>query len=80
MNSIMSSLQTLIKYLELNNNPRIKNGLQKVLNPKIKAKLEMLKDPTEVIDIIQEIQDVAIDMVLENDKTCKQEKGYYEMR
>ena len=80
VNSIMASLQTLIKHLELNNNPRIKKSLQKVLNPKIKAKLEMLKDPTEVIDIIQEIQDVAIDMVLENDKTCKQEKGYYEMR
>ena len=81
VNSIISSLQTLIKYLELNNNPRIKSGgLQKVLNTKVKAKLEMLKDSTKVIDIIQEIQDVAIDMVLENDKTCKQEKGYYDMR
>ena len=74
------SLQTLIKYLELNNNPRIKNGIPKVLYPKVKAKLEMLKDPTEVINIIQEIQDVAFDLVLENDRTCKQEKGYYEMR
>ena len=80
VNSIILSLQTLIKYLELNNNPRIKNGFPKVLYPKVKAKLEMLKDPTKVIDIIQEIQDVAFDMVLENDQTCKQEKGYYEMR
>ena len=80
VNGIILSLQTLIKYLELSNNPRIKSGFPKVLYPKVKAKLEMLKDPTKVIDIIQEIQDVAFDMVLENDQTCKQEKGYYEMR
>ena len=81
VNSIMLSLQTLIKYLKLSNNPRIKSGgLQKVLNPKVKAKLEMLKDPYKVIAIIHEIQDEAFDMVRENDQTCKQEKGYYEMR
>jgi hypothetical protein len=78
--SIISSLQTLIKYLELSNNPRIKSGLPKVLYPKVKAKLETLKDLTKVIDIIHEIQDEAFDMVRENDQTCKQEKGYYEMR
>ena len=81
VNSIMSSLQTLIKYLKLSNNPRIKSGgLQKVLNPKVKAKLEIIKDPTKVIDIIHELQDDGFDMVLENDQICKQEKGYYEMR
>ena len=80
VNSIILSLQTLIKYLELSNNPRIKSGLPKVLYPKVKAKLEMLKDPSKVIDIIHEIQDEAFDMVRENDQTCKQEKGYYEMR
>ena len=81
VNSIMLSLQILIKYLKLSNNPRIKSGgLQKVLNPKVKAKLEMLKDPYKVIAIIHEIQDEAFDMVRENDQTCKQEKGYYEMR
>ena len=80
--SIISSLQTLIQYLKLNNNSikRIKSGLPNVLHPKVKAKLEILKDPTKVIDIIREIQDEAFNMVLENDQTCKQEKGYYEMR
>ena len=80
VNNIILSLQTLIKYLKLSNISRIKSGLPKVLYSKIKAKLEMLKDPTKVIDIIQEIQDEAFYMVLENDQKCKQEKGYYEMR
>ena len=40
----------------------------------------MLKDPTKGIDIFHEIQDEAFDKVLEIDKTCKQEKGYYNMR
>ena len=80
VDSIILSLQTLIKYLELSNNPRIKSGLPKVLYPKVKAKLVMLKDPSKAIDIIHEIQDEAFDMVRENDQTCKQEKGYYEMR
>ena len=80
LNSIISSLKTLIKYLKLNDNSRIKSGLPKVLYSKVKAKLEIIKDPTKVIDIIHELQDDGFDMVLENDQTCKQEKGYYEMR
>ena len=80
VNSIILSLQTLINYLKLSSNSRIKSGLPKVLYLKVKAKLEMLKDPTKVIDIIHEIQDDAFNMVRENDQTCKQEKGYYEMR
>ena len=80
VNSIILSLKKLIKNLELSNNPRIKSGLPNVLYSKVKAKLEMLKDSTRVIDIIHEIQDEAFDMVIENDQTCRQEKGYYEMR
>ena len=80
VNSIVLSLQKLIKYLELSNNSRIKSGLPTVLCSKVKAKLEIMKDPTKVIDVIQEVQDIAFDMVLENDQKCKQEKGYYDMR
>ena len=80
LNAIVSSLQTLIKFLNLSNNSRINSHLPEVLNSKVEEKLEMLKDETKVIDIIHEIQDQAFDMVLENDKTCKQEKGYYNMR
>ena len=80
VNSIILSLQNLIKNLELSNNLRIKSGLPNVLYSKIKAKLEMLKDSTKGIVIIHEIQDEAFHMVIENDQTSRQEKGYYEMR
>ena len=80
LDSIILSLQTLIKFLKLSDNSYIKNHLPKVLYSMIKEKLGMLKDKTKVIDIIHEIQDQAFDKVLEKDKTCNQEKGYYNMR
>ena len=80
VNSIILSIETLIKYLKSSNDSRIKSHLPKVLYSMVKAKVEMLKDPTKGIDIFHEIQDEAFDKVLEIDKICKQEKGYYNMR
>ena len=80
LDSIILSLQTLIKFLKLSNNSYIKSHLPKILYSMVKEKLETLKDKTKVTDIIHEIQDQAFDMVLEKDKTCNQEKGYYNMR
>ena len=80
VDSIILSLQTLIKFLKLSNNSYIKSHLPKILYSMVKEKLETLKDKTKVTDIIHEIQDQAFDMVLEKDKTCNQEKGYYNMR
>ena len=42
--------------------------------------LEVLKDPIMAVETIQNIQQEAVDMAIENDKTCREEKGYYEMR
>ena len=80
VDEIIQNLQELIKYLKLTNNSRIKNGLPKVLNSKVNGKLVELKDPTKTIETIKEIQEEAFDMVIANDKTCREEKGYYEMR
>ena len=70
----------MIDVLNLTNNSRVKNGIPKVLKGKVSGKLEQIKDPNIAMGIINEIQDEAFDLVIANDKTCREEKGYYEMR
>ena len=80
VDEIIQSLQVLISYLQLTNNARVKNGLPKVLNRKVKGSLLQLKNSKKAVAIIQEIQEEAFDMTIRNDETCRKEIGYYEMR
>ena len=77
---IMKSLEDVIKDLKLENNARIKNGIPKVLAGKIKGKLHEMKDHAKILDIIFDIQDEAFNLLIENDKVIRDEKGYYDMR
>ena len=77
---IVESLQPVIGHLNLGSNPRIINGVPKVLNGKLRSKLKELKDSTKVMSTMQELQHEGFEMVLTNDKTSREEKGYYEMR
>ena len=73
---VVESLKVVIEDLDLANNPRVKSGLPKGMNGKIRGKLNDLKTPIKGVDAIHEIQNEAFEMVLANDNNFK----IYEMR
>ena len=80
VNIIFESLQNVIKCLNMENNLRVKNSLPKILSGMVKGKLTQLKEVSQAVATIHEIQDTIFGKVLENDSKCREEKGYYEMR
>ena len=80
VNVIVESLQVVIKCLNLENNSRVKNSLPKILSGMVKGKLTQLKETSQSIDSIHDIQNNIFEKVLENDSKCREEKGYYAMR
>ena len=80
LGSIIKSLHSLIDHLKLEENPRIKDGLPKILKGKLKSNLKQLKDVTKVIGILHEIQYEGFELVVDNHKTFREQHGYYKMR
>ena len=80
VNSVLESLQDLIKHLSLENNPRVKKSLPNILSGMVRDKLTQLKEASQSIASIHEIQYTIFEKVLENDNKCREEKGYYAMR
>ena len=76
VNSIWESLQNVITYLNLENNLRVKKNLPNFLSGMVKGKLTQLKEASESIDSMHEVQNLIFEKVLENDS----QKGYYQMR
>ena len=77
---IVHSLHNLINHLKLKENSRIQNGLPKILKRKLTSNVRHLRDVSKVIGTLHEIQSEAIELVLENDKTFREQNGYYNMR
>ena len=73
---VMASLQPVITTLKLTD--KVKNNLVKLLTSKVKGKTKELKDGnhSEMMAILQEVQDEMFDKILENYKLFK----LYEMR
>ena len=80
VDDIMESLKDVISELKLDTNSRVKNGVPKVLTGKVKSKLHQLKDQAISMETVLELQNEALNLVIENDKKFRDEKGYYEMR
>ena len=80
VNIIMENLQDLIKYLNLENNSRMENGLRTILSGMVKDNLTQKQDDSLSIAAILEIQHDIFEKVIMNNKTCREQKGYYEMR
>ena len=80
VNMIMQSFEVMITCLKIIDIPRMENGVSKVLNGKVNGKLEQLKDLNLAMEEINELQIDAFQMIIENDKSCREEMGYYNMR
>ena len=80
VNNVLESLQDLIKHLSLDNNSRVKKTLPNILSGMVKGKLIQLKEDSQSIASIHEIQYTIFGKVLENDNKCREERGYYAMR
>ena len=80
VDSVLESLRDVIRSLNLENNIRVNKNVPNILSGMVKGKLTELKDASQSIAAIQEIQDKIFDKVLENDNKCREEKGYYAMR
>ena len=80
VNGILGSLQDLIKCLSLENNSRMKTTLPNILSGMVRGKLTQLKEVSQSIASIHEIQYMIFGKVLENDSKCREDKGYYQMR
>ena len=80
VDEIIQSLDTLMLDLKLPNIDHVKKILTKIIRGKVQGKKMELRDPLRAIKAIQEIQSEAFYMVIDNDKTCRQEIGYFKMR
>ena len=80
VNTTLKSLQDVIKCLNLENNSHVKNGLPDIVKGIARGKLTQLKEASQSIASIREIHYDIFRKILENDKTCREEKGYYDMR
>ena len=80
VNGVWESLQDLIKCLSLENNSRVKRTLPNILSGMVRGKLTQLKEVSQSIASIQEIQYMIFGKVLENDDKCREDQGYYQMR
>ena len=80
LDGIVQSLQPLIYHLKLEENSRIKNSLPKILKGKLTSNLKQLKDVTQVIGTLHEVQFDSFDLVLDNHKAFREQHGYYNMR
>ena len=80
VNSVLDSLRDVIRCLNLENNLRVNKNIPSILSGMVRGKLKELKDASQSIAAIQEIQDKIFEKVLENDNKCREEKGYYNMR
>ena len=80
VNIVLESLQDLIKHLSLDNNSRVKKTLPNILSGMVRGKLIQLKESSQSIASIHEIQYTIFGKVLENDNKCREERGYYAMR
>ena len=74
---IMQSFKVMITNLKITDFPRMENGVSNVLKGKVKGKL---KYHNLSLEAINEIQNDAFYMIIDNDETCKQNNGYYNMR
>ena len=80
LDSIIQSLHSLIDHLKLEENPRIKDGLPKILKGKLKSNMKELKDVNKVIGTLNEVQMDGFELVVDNHKTFREQHGYYKMR
>ena len=75
---IMQSFEVMITNLKkITDISRMENGVSKVLKDKVNGKL---KHHNLSLEAINEIQNEAFYMIIDNDKTCKDNNGYYNMR
>ena len=80
LDNIVQSLHPLINHLNLEENSRIENGLPYILKVKLTSNVKQLRDVTQVIATLHEIQIDGFELVVENHKTSKEQNGYYKMR
>ena len=74
---IMQSFEVMITNLKITDIPRMENGVSKILKGKVNGKLT---DHNLSLEAINEIQNDAFYLIIDNDKTCKENNGYYNMR
>ena len=80
LDNIVQNLQPLIKHLKLEEDPRIKNGLPKVIKGKLTSNVKQLRDVTQVVSTLHELQLDGFYLVMDNNKAFREEHGYYKMR
>ena len=80
LDSIIQSLRSLIDHLKLEDNPRINDGLPKILKGKLKSNVKELRDVNKVIGTLNEVQLDGFELVVDNQKTFREQHGYYKMR
>ena len=80
LENIVQNLQPIIKHLKLEENTRIKNGIPKVIKGKLTSNLKQLRDLTQVVSTLHELQLDGFSLVIDNNNTFREEHGYYKMR
>ena len=80
LDSTVQSLQKLINHLELEENSRVKISLPKILKGKLTSNIKQLRDVTQVIGTLHEVQFDGFYLVLDNHKAFREQNGYYNMR
>ena len=78
VNRIMQSFEEMITNLKkIADISRMENGVSKILKDKLASKL---KHHNLSLEAINEIQNDAFYMIIDNDQMCKENNGYYNMR